>query len=289
MNWTYDNAEEFLNALAPFIRTIFNQMQQDSIKCKVGTVKTADNNMRKATILLASSEDTPDQYITLDNYSDCQLFAGDEVWIQYWNNLSNGIIFAKNKTGNEIYFGGESEVTATITVGNTKTLPAGSNAAVRNVGTTSSAILEFDIPAGDTVDFRVSGGYIQWKHSSDSTWKNLVALSTLKGDKGDKGDPGIPVTHSWDGTVLTITSASGTSSANLIGPKGERGAEGKPFKILGTYNTIADLNMNVPSPEIGDFYNVGYAPPYNIYRWSGTTWENNGQINGGTVIELVRW
>ena len=69
-----------------------------------------------------------------------------------------------------------------------------------------------------------------------------------KGDKGDKGDTGatgatgepgkdgadgaagkdgVSVTHSWNGTTLTVTSASGTSSADLKGEKGETGAAGK--------------------------------------------------------------
>ncbi len=54
-----------------------------------------------------------------------------------------------------------------------------------------------------------------------------------KGEKGDKGDTGasgkdgISATHSWNGTVLTITSASGTSSADLKGAKGDKGADGK--------------------------------------------------------------
>lgn len=56
-----------------------------------------------------------------------------------------------------------------------------------------------------------------------------------KGEKGDKGDTGatgatgkdgISASHSWNGTVLTITSANGTSSADLKGPKGDQGAQG---------------------------------------------------------------
>jgi lysophospholipase L1-like esterase len=46
------------------------------------------------------------------------------------------------------------------------------------------------------------------------------------GPKGDKGDPGTSATHNWNGTTLTITSASGTSSANLKGDKGDTGATG---------------------------------------------------------------
>lgn len=56
-----------------------------------------------------------------------------------------------------------------------------------------------------------------------------------QGPKGDKGEQGIPgtngedgvsATHSWQGTVLTISSASGTSSANLKGEAGAPGSQG---------------------------------------------------------------
>lgn len=40
------------------------------------------------------------------------------------------------------------------------------------------------------------------------------------------GEDGTSVTHSWDGTVLTITSASGTTSVDLKGEKGETGLQG---------------------------------------------------------------
>jgi hypothetical protein len=34
------------------------------------------------------------------------------------------------------------------------------------------------------------------------------------------------ITHEWNGTVLTITSDSGTSSMDLAGPKGDMGPRG---------------------------------------------------------------
>jgi hypothetical protein len=37
------------------------------------------------------------------------------------------------------------------------------------------------------------------------------------------GLDGTPCTHEWDGTTLIVTSASGTSSANLKGDKGDKG------------------------------------------------------------------
>lgn len=46
-------------------------------------------------------------------------------------------------------------------------------------------------------------------------------LGLVVGKDGKDGVNGISVTHKWDGTVLTITSASGTSSADLKGEKGD--------------------------------------------------------------------
>jgi hypothetical protein len=52
------------------------------------------------------------------------------------------------------------------------------------------------------------------------------ALAQAKESGEFDGKNGISATHSWDGTVLTVTSASGTSSADLKGPKGDTGATG---------------------------------------------------------------
>ena len=43
---------------------------------------------------------------------------------------------------------------------------------------------------------------------------------------GKDGKNGISVQHRWQGTTLTITSESGTSSANLKGEKGVKGENG---------------------------------------------------------------
>ena len=47
-----------------------------------------------------------------------------------------------------------------------------------------------------------------------------------KGDTGAAGKDGISATHSWNGSILTVTSASGTSSADLKGDKGDKGDTG---------------------------------------------------------------
>lgn len=46
------------------------------------------------------------------------------------------------------------------------------------------------------------------------------------GQSGKDGSDGTPCTHRWSGTTLYVTSASGTSYANLKGEKGDTGASG---------------------------------------------------------------
>ncbi len=50
------------------------------------------------------------------------------------------------------------------------------------------------------------------------------------GKDGSPGKDGVSAAHSWNGTTLTITSASGTSSADLKGDKGDTGAAGSAGK-----------------------------------------------------------
>ncbi len=116
---------------------------------------------------------------------------------------------------------------------------------------------------------------------------------------GLPGADGISATHTWNGSILTITSASGTSSADLKGekgdrgatgpqgakgdtgsqgPKGEKGADGTGVTILGSFASESALNSTVPTGNIGDSYLVnGY-----LYVWSASNgeWTNVGKIQG---------
>lgn len=65
------------------------------------------------------------------------------------------------------------------------------------------------------------------------------------------------------------------------GPQGETGPQGKSFMIIGSsYATLDELNSAVTDAEVGDMYNVGDSAPYTVYRWTGTEWEDQGQIQG---------
>lgn len=56
---------------------------------------------------------------------------------------------------------------------------------------------------------------------------NALAQAKASGEfDGEDGANGVSATHIWNGTTLTITSASGTSSANLKGDKGDKGDTG---------------------------------------------------------------
>lgn len=48
-----------------------------------------------------------------------------------------------------------------------------------------------------------------------------------QGPKGEDGKDGVSITHSWDGTILTLNSASGTTKTDLKGPQGNPGQDGK--------------------------------------------------------------
>ena len=96
----------------------------------------------------------------------------------------------------------------------------------------------------------------------------------LKGDKGDKGErgtagaqgpvgptgpkgaDGISATHYWDGTTLVVTSASGTSSADLKGEKGDRGeaggSEANQVTIIDSRDYYASDTVEGALQEIGD-------------------------------------
>ena len=61
----------------------------------------------------------------------------------------------------------------------------------------------------------------------DFTLEQLESLRGPAGQNGQDGKNGVSVTHQWNGTVLEVTSASGTSSADLKGEQGVPGKDGR--------------------------------------------------------------
>lgn len=80
---------------------------------------------------------------------------------------------------------------------------------------------------------------------------NVVTFSDgteLKVQNGKNGTDGRPAMHSWNGTVLTIYSATGGTSADLKGETGEPGAPGESGVYVGTETPNNNANVWI-NPE----------------------------------------
>lgn len=114
------------------------------------------------------------------------------------------------------------------------------------------------------------------------------------------------ITHSWNGTVLTITSDSGTSSADLQGGKGDtgpRGAQGPAGIIVnpdGTidtsqYATEAYVNEKIAQVEAGSVDLSNYytkaqvdAKIPDITGLASQTWvENKGYLTEHQSLKTI--
>lgn len=85
-------------------------------------------------------------------------------------------------------------------------------------------------------------------------------LMSLKGNDGDDGKNGVSVTHSWNNTILTITSASGTSSSDLKGDKGDIGERGAAGTVIQSTEpteegTVIWINTDDDAPVFSGSYN----------------------------------
>lgn len=114
------------------------------------------------------------------------------------------------------------------------------------------------------------------------------------------------ITHSWQGTVLTITSDSGTSSADLQGGKGDtgpRGAQGpagiivKPDGTIDTsqYATETYVNEKIAQVEAGSVDLTNYytkaqvdAKIPDITGLASQTWvENKGYLTSHQSLKTI--
>ena len=89
--------------------------------------------------------------------------------------------------------------------------------------------------------------YASWVYAG-GVWEFVETL-TVTFDEAEGGKDGVSVTHSWNGTVLSVTSASGTSSADLKGAPGYTPVKGvdyfTPEEVREVAETAAGL-VDVP-------------------------------------------
>ena len=103
-----------------------------------------------------------------------------------------------------------------------------------------------------------------------------------KGDPGENGEPGkdgsdgspgkdgVSVTHSWNGSVLTLTSASGTSYVDLKGERGEKGDTG----LQGIQGEPGKDGAKGEKGDKGDTGADGKTPQKGVDYWTPTDQES---------------
>lgn len=68
---------------------------------------------------------------------------------------------------------------------------------------------------------------------------------SLRGPQGEPGQDGISCIHYWTGSILTVGSAAGSSSANLLGPEGPQGPKGDSYVLtVNDKDEIAQLVLS---------------------------------------------
>ena len=75
-----------------------------------------------------------------------------------------------------------------------------------------------------------SGGGVDEEQLTEAVNAALEQAKASGEFDGADGKDGVSATHRWDGTKLVVTSASGTTSADLKGEQGRDGADGDPGK-----------------------------------------------------------
>lgn len=78
----------------------------------------------------------------------------------------------------------------------------------------------------------------------------------------------------WQRTATTTP--SGTTYSNPTCISGRDGQDGSSVTILGSYNTLAELQAAHPTGNTGD----GYIVAGDLYVWNGSAWQDVGQIQG---------
>lgn len=82
--------------------------------------------------------------------------------------------------------------------------------------------------------------------------------------------------HEWNGTVLTVTSDSGTSSADLKGDMGVRGPQGIPGSGSGTGG--GDVDLSGKMDKFGEVEVIEGLDEINVNLSNTTTFNSQGAI-----------
>lgn len=181
---------------------------------------------------------------------------------------------------------GPTGAAATLTIGTVGSTGPTGNVSITNSGTNAAAILDFILKQGPTGATGPAG----------PTTVTVGTTSTT----GPDGTPSVVNTGTTTDAVLSFTLKQGptgpngptgptgstgatgpTGATGATGPTGATGIAGEPgagLNILGSYNTLAELQTANPTGQTGD----GYIVSGSLYIWLNAQWTNVGNVQGPT-------
>ena len=156
-------------------------------------------------------------------------------------------------------------------------------------GTSPNFVLNIGLPKGDRGPEGQQG--IQGP-KGDTGIQGPKGDTGIQGPKGDTGPQGPEGPQGIQG-IQGPTGPQGPQGEigpqgpqGEIGPQGPKGNDGSGVTILGSYDSIDDLNREHPIGEKGDSYIINGA----LYVWSATenSWKNVGNIQGPQGIQGIQ-
>lgn len=131
---------------------------------------------------------------------------------------------------------------------------------------------------GDEVELAVQNGYVVWKYTDETTYRQLIAIADLEGTDGQEVE--LQVTS--DAIQWRLGSGAWLHLISLDSLKGQDGADGTSFIIKGMYSTLEELTAAHATGSAGDAYAVGSAESNTTYLWDidQQAWVDVGSIKG---------
>lgn len=131
---------------------------------------------------------------------------------------------------------------------------------------------------GSEVELNIQNGYIVWKYSEETNYRQLIALSDLEGTDGQE----VELQVTGDAIQWRLGSGSWLHLISLDSLKGADGADGTSFVIRGLYASLEDLKAAHATGSAGDAYAVGTSEENTTYLWDvdQADWVDVGSIKG---------
>lgn len=161
------------------------------------------------------------------------------------------------------------------------TIISDATAATTNANTAASSAYAARDAANEAAANAVSATSDYQRYKNDvATAINQASSATSRANAAASALSGMTVTYESVAPSATAEAIISTVNDHYnIHFKLKQGEVGPANVIKGdAYASVSALEAAVTSPAVGDQYNVGTEPPYDVYRWTGTRWENQGSI-----------